>query len=366
MANELDYLMWRGDIPFSAMPLCEVDALIFSHLCYIDFGGIVPQTPSGEGITLAEAARAYLHLHRGEPAYIGAIVPVQIFSLLAKATKTVRFGQVRLLMYVNDVHEGDQRQFSALTLLLDDGTVFVAYRGTDDTLIGWKENFNMSFMHPVPAQTRAVAYVEEVAAARKGSLILGGHSKGGNLAVYAAVMASPSVRERIVRAYNHDGPGFTVDFLASEAYRSMRHKLCTLIPQSSVVGLLLEHEEEYEVVKSTQTGLWQHDAFSWEVMGCSFVRVGAITEDSRLIDKTLKSWLSEVPTEEREAFVDAVYETLVATNAATLTDLNNDKRKLVKAWGALDSDSRAVVMRVLRTLFKQGTKNVLEKNKRKS
>ena len=253
MASVFDYLDWRGDITFGEVGLGEIDSLILSAICYVDFFEIVPADMEGKPVSMLSAARAYLRAHKGEKAYVGAILPPSILTLLAKAAKTKRFANVRLVGYVNNVDPETQTQFSALSFLLDDGSVFVAYRGTDDTLVGWKENFNMSFMDSVPAQESAVEYINRAAKLSAGNLYAGGHSKGGNLAVYATVKSEESVRERIVRTYSHDGPGFSAGFIESELYQSIKHKIVTLIPQSSVVGLLLEHEETYEVVKSNQT-----------------------------------------------------------------------------------------------------------------
>jgi len=361
MANMFDYLEWRGDIPFSAVPLNEVDNLILSQLCYVDFGGVVAEDLSAPHIALRHAARQYLRAHRGEPAYLGAFVPPATLTLLAKAAKTVRFGRVMLSGYVNRISEEDQSQFCAMTFRLDDGSLFVGYRGTDDTLVGWKENFNMSFLHPVPAQKEAVAYLERVARTEDAPLYVGGHSKGGNLAIYAAVKAEQKTQERIVNAFSNDGPGFTAEFIAGEDYLAVRSRLRTLIPQSSVVGMLLEHEETYEVIKSTQTGLLQHDAFSWEVLGASFIHLNALTQESVAIDRSLKSWLSELDNTQRAEFVDAVYDTLIATSATTLTDINTDKIKLLRAWRNLDKEKQAMLMKSIRILFGESLRNMRKK-----
>lgn len=365
MANILDYIDWRGDLTFEQVPLNEVDNQILCQLCFIDFDGIVPTDLGEPAVTLNAAAKQYLRRHRGEQAYIGAIVPAAIVTLLAKAAKSRRFGKIRLTGYVNHISDEEQVQFSAVTFILDNGESFVAYRGTDDTLVGWKENFNMSFMSPVPAQQEALAYLEALAAARPGVLYTGGHSKGGNLSIYSAVKCSADVKARIKLAYNNDGPGFDRDFVESLEFENMRGKIKTIVPQSSVVGMLLEHEESYEVVKSTQNGLMQHDAFSWEVMGGSFIHLDTVTRESRIIDHTLKQWLNDMTYEQREAFVDTLYETLVSTNAKTLTELNTDKVKIVKAWNGLDAESKNLVMKCLKILFKEGTKTVRMSVKKK-
>ncbi len=356
MANMMDYIDWRGDIEFSQLPLNEVDNLVLSAISYIDFENII-SPKFNKPILLATAARAYLRRHRGEKAYLGAIVPPQIVALLAKAAKSKRFGRIRVCGYINDVNDETQMQFCALTYLLDERNVYVAYRGTDDTIVGWKENFNMSFMHPVPAQLEAVSYLEEAASERRENIYVGGHSKGGSLAVYALAKCSPENKERIIRTYDNDGPGFNKDFMESLDYMNVRDKIQTIIPQSSVVGMLLEHEESYDVVKSSQNGLFQHDSLSWEVLGGSFIHLDTVTDESRFIDRTLKEWLDGMTMLEREQFVENLFEALSATNAKTLTDLNTDRKKLRKAWNGLDPESRSALFKCAKMLLLKGSAN---------
>ncbi len=365
MATAFDYLDWRGDITFGEVGVNEVDSLILSMICYIDFDGIVPEEHGDRSIQLLSAARQYLREHKGEQAYIGAIIPPTLVTLLAKAAKTKRFGTVRLCGYVNQVIPETQKQFSALTYLLGNGDIYVAYRGTDDTLVGWKENFNMSFMDTVPSQLEAVKYLESASKLAEKGIFSGGHSKGGNLAVYATVKCSPDVKEKIVMTYNNDGPGFSRDFISALDYQNIKGKIRTLIPESSIVGMLLEHEENYEVVKSVQVGIMQHDSSSWEVLGSKFIHLNTISEESRKIDRTLKNWLNEMDNKQREDFVDAVYETLTATNAATLTDISTDKIKLLKAWNGLNEENKNIIMKSIRLLFKENLKILKPKKKEK-
>ena len=356
MANLFDYLDWRGDITFSEVGLNEIDSLILSTLCYVDMENIVPPDHAGRSIALVTAAKQYLHAHRGEPAYLGAIVPPQIITLLAMASKTKRFGNIRLTGYVNRVDAETQLQFSALTYVLGNGNIYVAFRGTDDTLVGWKENFNMSFMSTVPAQSEALKYLTDTAGVLGGGIYVGGHSKGGNLAVFSSVRCADEIKQRIVTTYNNDGPGFSEGFISEEDYLSIREKIKTFLPQSSVVGMLLEHEENYEVVKSTETGLLQHDPFSWSVLGGKFIYLDSISEESLRIDKAVKGWLSEMDMSQREEFVDAIYETLSASGASTLTDIFNDKAKLLRAWGNLSDENKTLVMNSIKILVKENMK----------
>lgn len=363
MANITDYLDWRGDISFSACPPNEIDSLILSEICYIDFEGIISPYQS-KPILLSTAAKQYAQRHRGEKSYIGAIVPPSIIPLFMKASKTERFGKIKVCGYVNRISDDEQMQFCALTYIINDKYTYVAFRGTDDTIVGWKENFNMSFMHPVPAQLQAVEYLKKVAESKDGTLSICGHSKGGNLAVYSATKAPDEIKARIDAVYNHDGPGFTKDFILNEDYISIRHKIHTIVPQTSIIGMLLEHEEHYEVVKSNQTGLLQHDSFSWEVLGKNFIHLDSITKESRFIDRTIKQWLGEMSEDERKDFVDALYESLNATKAKTLTDLSSDKRMLVKVWSGLDANMRNTVLKYARLLFTQGAKSIMPKAKK--
>ena len=352
-----DYIDWRGDLLFSETGLNEVDNLILSQICYVDFDGIVSSDPLDPPITLRNAARQYLRLHRGEIPYLGKIVPPEIISLLAKAAKSKRFSQIKMMAYTNQVDDIAQLQFSAITFLPDDNHAYIAYRGTDDTLVGWKENFNMSFMQPVPAQIEAVAYLERIAPLLSSDFFIGGHSKGGNLAVYAAVKASPHLKARILTAFNNDGPGFDRPFINGSDYQSIRGKIRTIIPHSSVVGMLLEHEETYEVIKSNATGLLQHNAFSWEPLGGSFIHLNTVTEESRLIDTSLKEWMYGMSVEERAQVVDSLYETLSSVGAKTITELSVDKLKLVKAWNTLDSKTRSVLLKCVSLLIKPSSKS---------
>lgn len=353
-----DYLNWRGDLPFESIPPCEVDSLIFSMLSYIDFSGVVPEEfPKGKrSPALLSVTRSYLRAQQGTIKSIGLIIPKEIVTLLARSSKTARFGLARPVCFVNRICDEEQKQFSAVTFLLPGGDTFVAFRGTDDTLVGWKENFNMSFMHPVPAQTEALLYLEDIARQTEGRLYVGGHSKGGNLAVYAAAKSCEETKERIAAVYNNDGPGFDREFIESEDYLSVSERVHTLVPQSSVVGMLLEHEERYTVVKSTTTGLLQHNGLTWSVMGGSFIHLDDVDAESRLIDSSLKQWLSEIEPSERERFVDDLFEALSSTNAKTLSELSADKKKIVRAWSAMDNEARAQLLKCISLVL--GKKNI--------
>lgn len=293
MYDLFDYLTWRGDLTFRQDPLNAVDSLIFCCLSYIRFPGIVPDFPSSASIALSEAAGLFFAL----PREMRITRKPEDGKLLYALAKTRRFGNVRLMHYADRFEPEREKQFAAVTALLDDGSAYLAYRGTDNTLVGWKEDFNMAFMPVVASQEDALDYLEKAAAALPGDLIPGGHSKGGNLAVYAAAKSSPAVNTRITAVYNHDGPGFGREMMESPGYCSITERIHTLIPQSSVIGMLLDHEEKYTVIHSSQVGLMQHNPYTWNVLGPDLVRSESITASSRAIDRTLKTWVcSMTPT----------------------------------------------------------------------
>lgn len=365
MANILDYLDWRGDLPFTAAPFNEIDNLIFTQLCFLDLDNLVPSDPAGMPVRLEHAVDRYFERHPIESTSMGMIVPKDILTLADRARRTARFRDVCLTGFVNLVDEKIEMQFSATTYLPGDGTAFVAFRGTDDTLVGWKEDFNMAFTPIVPAQAQASRYLESVLRALPHSLRLGGHSKGGNLAVYAAIHTDAADRTRILEVYNNDGPGFHRQMLSSEAYSSMQSRIRSIVPESSIVGMLLDHEEPYRIVKSSAKGLFQHDGFSWELVGDHFTTLRHLSDESRTVDRTIKMWLAGMDNTAREEFVDSMYDLLCATNARTLTELNTDRKTLLASLRGIDPKARDMLIKLVLLLADQGAKNLFEKKEKK-
>ena len=277
MPNLMDYLEWRGDLTFRESPPNEVDNLIFSLLSYVDLDGIVPNHHKG-GVTVREAAAEYFFTHPEYAAHpLGLIIPADILTIFRRMAHTRRFRDLILSGYVNEISEERETQFSAVTVRLPDEGIFVAFRGTDDTIVGWKEDFKLSILDEVPAQTMAAEYLNRLDLTPDTKLYIGGHSKGGNLAVWGAVHAEERVRDRIRTVFSNDGPGFSEGTVTSEAYKALAPRIRVYLPEDSLVGLLLEHDESYTVVKSNRKGLFQHDGLSWEVMGGSFLRAEALS-----------------------------------------------------------------------------------------
>lgn len=371
--NILDYVRWRGDLRFAQSEFNDIDSLILSQIMYIPFEGIVPSMRSTRTITLREAADKFFSMYDETKSSLGALLPREIFELFKLAGKSERFGNIRLSRYVNKIDQITEIQFCAMTILIDEvNEIFVDFRGTDDTIIGWKEDFNMGFMTPVPSQTESVKYFNYIvnryvmndrgAAPDEESrwrIRLGGHSKGGNLAVYAATYVknheNRNIQNLIECVYNFDGPGFDDKVLKSKEYGQICQKIKTIIPQSSVVGMLLGHEEGYTVVKSRQLGFLQHDVLSWEVLGTEFTYLEKVTDASLVLDKTLKAWLAQMDSVSAERFITALFELLSATDARTLTELVTGKNKsisaILKAYAGEDEETKNMLKTAVRSMI---------------
>ena len=366
MANLLDYLDWRGDLTLEQSPFNEVDNLILAELSFVDFQGIVPGPGEGESVPLREAAeRFFARFPEGEKIDMGVLVPAAIPEMLRKMAQSRRFGEMKLNCFVDHLDVGKGEQFAALTIETGDRALYLSFRGTDDTLAGWKEDFELACMPEVPAQKKAVAYTWAVAKQfpRK-PLRLGGHSKGGNLAVYAGVFCPENVQKRVIAVWSNDGPGFHTDLLELPEHRRVAERIFSIVPKSSVVGMLLEHEEDYTVVDSDQLGFLQHDGFSWQVLGDHFVTLRQVTQQAHLSDQELRKWVHGLSVEQRENFVEALFDVLSASGAVTLTDLREDSFKavgaMVKAAKGLDKETRDGLWEFLAILFKSNLRMVLE------
>lgn len=357
MPNILDYLDWRGDLEFQRDPLNEVDNLVFSVLSYMDFAGAVPTLEEAGSVSLADAAETLKQM----PEQITAPITSAFFSrlpvLLEKCAGSARYRDVRLSHYVNRVSFDEAEQFSALVFSTDDTTHFVAFSGTDDTLVGWKEDLEMSFRDVVPAQRSAVEYLDLVMSHLPGVFYLGGHSKGGNLAVFAGANISSEMQPSILLMYNNDGPGFQRAVIESPGYQRVANKILTFLPKSSVVGMLLNQSGHYHVVDSDETGFMQHNAFSWEVIGRTFVYQEGLSTASLKFNSALREWLDTVSLEEREDFVTVLFTILEATGARTLKDFTQDKltnaKAMIATFKQLEPETQGLMKSLLETFFSE-------------
>ena len=300
MPSIIDYLYWRGDLSLRDFPFNDVDNLILSQLAYVQ--------PECAGLafgcwTLKDMAPALIPCAEA----FGTMSLDETRRMLELMAAGARFSDAVVCRYAHSFDEECEKQFAAMTVQLDDGVTYVAFRGTDNTMVGWKEDFNMAYLPVVPAQMDALAYLLAEAAEHAGPLRVGGHSKGGNLAVYAASCAPEDVQDRILAVYSNDGPGMSDESFQSPGYRRVVPKVRSIIPDFSIVGMLLHEHEVYTVVKSCVTGLMQHDPFTWQTARDGFVTAESLSPLSARLDETLDTWMAEVPPKEREELVDCLF-----------------------------------------------------------
>ena len=350
----MDYLRWRGDLTFAQDGFNEVDDLVLCIISYLNFRRFddLRTTDPARAVALPDVAARLTE----EDEQLG-LSELDYIPLMRLAAETERFRDVRMFGFTHEWDEAKEMQFDAVSYLLPDDTLLVSFMGTDTSLVGWKEDFNMSFLTAVPAQERATAYTVEMAAAcpdRK--LRIGGHSKGGNLAAWAAIhIPAPLQEQRLLDAYNNDGPGFSHDMVDSDAYRRVADKLHTYIPESSIVGVLLEHAEDYAVIDSSNRSVMQHEPMSWSVLGPRFVHLGQRSQMCKLSDDVLRQWIGSMTPQEREQFSDALFDVLsLSGKARTLDDLRTGGlaggAALLKQYSGADEQDKKIIAEIFRRL----------------
>ena len=358
MSNVCDYIKWRGDLSLKQSEFNEIDNLILSRFSYFPFDNIIKED---EIVTIKELSERFSQQDISKLPILWKD-DVDLFPLMGKSK---RFGDMLATKYINKIDVEQEKQFSAITVLMPDDTIFVSYRGTDNTIVGWKEDFNMSFKSHIASQISAKEYLEMVAQEYLDKKIrIGGHSKGGNIAVYASTFVSNEIKNRIINIYNNDGPGFCEDVIETPEYQKMIKKVHTYIPQSSVIGRLMNHKEKYTVVESVQKGIMQHDLYSWEVIGKEFVTLEEVTNGSEFIDKTIKEWLENVEPEKREQVIDVVFDVLNATDAQTMKEIKKNwfvnARTMMTSYKNIDNETKDMIWKAVNELLRSAKNNIFE------
>lgn len=352
MANIIDYVKEYGKFDFLQEPFNEVDSLVLCQLVYLNFEKFVPDfKENGQPVSIQSIYRQP-DRERILDDYWYRENNIELFTAM---TQSVRYGSLGMNYYVNIINEEDETQFSAMTYLMGDGSVYLAYRGTDANMVGWKEDCNLAFSKPIHSQYLSVEYMNRVSKYLSGGFFVGGHSKGGNLAVYAAMNCSDDVRERIIHVYNHDGPGFRPEIRKQGNYEAVRERISKYIPKSSIVGMILEDHTDYEVVESKGVGLFQHNAYSWKVKEGSFIRAKNMTEVRMIRDAAVNEWILSLTEEEIHAFVDTLYEVVCASEAKNVFQFGDDIKKSVQsvmeAAREVDDSTKKMIQSILRALF---------------
>lgn len=348
MGNIMDYISWRGDLSLEQSQFNEVDNLILACFSYVNLDGI-PAVTKQKGIGLKKLTEEFMKLHTMKELEADkSFIRLAPFMMMEMA-KSVRFGKCVVRNYVNDIVTEAEQQFAAMEIVLEDGTSYVSFRGTDDTIIGWKEDFNLT-TGVVPAQKRAIEYLQKISEHTDGMLRVGGHSKGGNLAIYGSVMCK-SAHEKILEIYSNDGPGFSREFQELPEMKEMMPKIIRIIPEYSIIGTLLEHEKEPVIVASSSKGLLQHDGFSWEVQGPALVRRDSLNKTALRFIEILHKWIDGMDTEQKRLLIEDLFATLQASGYENLSEVQSGGLKslaaMVKRVEKFAPESRGMMQELL-------------------
>lgn len=350
--NIIKYLEKYGDTSFAELSMNDVDSLILCQLSYLKFDGIVPDVRANERpITLQQVSEHADY----EKLFADERYEKQNRALFEAMVAGKRYAGMHLNCYINMVDVEREFQFSAITFMPQDAPVYIAFRGTDETLIGWKEDFNMAFSSPVPGQEYSVKYLNMVGGKLRRPFMVGGHSKGGNLAIYSSMKCSPVVQNRILKIYNMDGPGFRPEILAECDYGKIEERVEKILPHSSLVGMIFENDSiRCRVVKSNTIGLLQHDPYTWEVEDHAFVEREDIEKHSKLRDSNMNKWILSLNEEQLRIFVDTLYQVVSASQAQDLIEFTAEWKRsmngIVNALKEVDDETKGVLKGITKSL----------------
>ena len=351
--NIIDYV-WERQESFEELPLNRVDSLVLSQLCYFQLPTSAEDAWGWEGLPIHDLWRSdWLDEMCGH-----MYDPPGAKRLVAALAASPRFRDVLVFGYVMQIDHLSEMQFSAMSFGIASDETYVAFRGTDNTIVGWKENLNMAFQVQVPSQAQAVRYVERLAERVPGMLWVGGHSKGGNMAIYTGMTCAPEVRARMACCFSHDGPGFTA-VTRSELEPDGPHvPLDKTVPKSSVFGMLFDQEDQdARIVRSASSGFAQHDPLSWEVEGCEFVFEERLGRTASYVDSSLNAWIRRATLAERQRFVEAVFSIMEAPDERYTHDIRTKWRTtvptMVSAAVNLEPTERDVLVRKALELIRE-------------
>ena len=360
--NLMDYLTMRGDLTFSQSDFNSVDALILSQIAYNNIEGLV-SSEFNQKITLLELAQRFIASKDFETrCNMGAMINPLTPELLRTAAKSRRFSNVKVCGFINKIDEKAIEQFSALTYQLEKDRFVVALRGTDDTIVGWYEDFNLGYMPEVPAQKDTREYISRAMGALKGHFIITGHSKGGNLSVFGGMSVPKKSLGRLDAVYNFDGPGFFAPVYERPEFQQIKDRVFAFFPEFCVVGMMFEHVNQYKIVACSADGILQHDPFSWNVMGPEFEAAGAFDEASEIFYSSFNAWAKKMSPQDRKKFIDTFFDVIYASGAKTNYEIDQNKivcgGKMIAKLAELSEEERKAVVRAFKVFIKVAKDNI--------
>ena len=360
MANINNYLEWRGDIPMNrTFPLNEVDSMILARFSYLLFDRI--KMDEKETIkSISDKMKKYKNedfLYNGDK------------QLITNLGFSRRFRDMVVTDYVENNEQENEKQFRGITIHISSSEIYVSYIGTDTSIYGWKEDFNMAFMENVPCQIEGKRYLENIASKYPNKRIrIGGHSKGGNVAIYSAITVSKEIQNRIIKVYNYDGPGFNKQIIYKYNNNEIVGKITTYFPQDSVIGRIMNHEEKCLIVLSSEKGIYQHDIFSWQVVGTEPIYSAELTKASETINNTISNWLEKTTIEQRKIFIDNIFDLFYSTEAKTFREMSKNMTTnlpiIYRKYEEMSPEDKKTAIQMTKLFAKTYFKELLGKSKK--
>lgn len=349
MANTIDYLRWRGDLTFKERKFNSLDASLFSSFAYLPFD------QSTIGHSLTEVCQSILKQKEiMDNSYEK--------SELLLIPKSPRYRDIQVLDWVDKVESDPEPvQFSAGAFRLDDHTILVAYRGTDRSMIGLSEDMVMNYTPQITGQKIAAKYLNKVGKAfPNDQILITGHSKGGNYAHYALSFADPSIQARIIRSYSFDGPGYRHQIYGTEGFQANQQKMKTYMPESSIVGCMLDHPERVLIVKCTAPATSQHDPRVWSVGRDSYVLAKGLTATARIIRHSLIQFNHTIPAEKRGEMWSALFDAFGSLDITKVQQISGiaGTYRFGRAYFAMEPEMRAIFRQIFNKIIETASQSL--------
>lgn len=347
MSNINDYLKWRGDISLKHDELNEIDELILARYSYFPFFKIEMESEE----TISDISKKMSKFKDDEYNYLGDREMNELIG------KSARFKNLKVSDYKESNDQDEEKQFSAITITLNDELKYISFLGTDKSIIGWKEDFNLSFTQDIPAQIEALKYANNMMKKYPNSkFIFGGHSKGGNIAIYAAINSSLENKARIIKVLNYDGPGFPEEIIESDKFNQIKEKIHTYLPQESIIGRIMDQGGKVTVVTSTEKNIYQHDIYSWQLIAKKFNKRNKPNQKSEIVYKSLRKYLRETEAENRKKAIDLIFKIFIDSEFETFAEIGENKveniMKIIGQVRELKKEDKDLIVKMLSELAK--------------
>ena len=356
MGNLITYVQQYEAQTFQEKLVTDIDILVLTEIAYLPFDEIVSSSfEEKTAISLNQLGKEFETIKEKEHKNNPFMITKERIQLLDVVSKSQRYKDIKVFGFMNDIDDELTKQFAAVCYQWEEESRWIIFRGTDESLTGWKEDFMMTYSDLIPAQTDAIEYLRKQAELFSGSLNISGHSKGGNLSLYASAMQEEDIQHRIQQIYCWDAPGVHRSILGTEGYQRVVSKAKRYIPQDSIVGLMLESQVPYHIIESQGSGISQHSALMWNIEDDHFVELTELTKNSQLTDQTFKQWTEVVSDEDLKLFFDTFFELFFEMGVETVNDVYYNFRlymqKFFEKAYQMDTEKREILLRVGRLLF---------------